>query len=492
MRGIGPRSEKLILVMPPQPGLLRGFSTGLVSLANYVRAHQPWRRVEILDLSATPVDVIHESVHPLVGGGEPLIVGITTTTASYQFALSVARAFRWAAPNCTILFGGHHASADAATVLQYHAGLVDFVFLGESERSLLCFLEQYPMVDLVPGIAYLRDQRPHFNAPPALLTSEELDGLPLSFEGQGLVGTPGKFNHVTYVSARGCPLSCAFCAVANEKIRARTVGKVVEDIRTLVEMGYHRIAIEDNFFAHSPIRTEDLCRALVELRDRGVAFSWDCQTRVESMARPGLVPLFESAGCEAVYLGVEALTPRALKYLRKTQNPARYLHLLREKVVPALMDSSVECYLNLQFGLLTDTWEEREATLATLADLGERAQRAQKRITVFPQLHVVYPGTAHFAEYVSDGQLPADIFESFTAWESEENPVRRWLGEHFAHGTGGLPLGILDRELVRLGRYRVDPAAVQETSEALIAVGRLPGISLFQYGTHLVGTSSVQ
>lgn len=486
MRRDRARPEMLILVMPPQLGLLRGFSTGLVSLANYVSLHRPSLRIEILDLSSTPKAMVASAASSVFEEGLAPIVGISTTTASYQSALMVAGAFREIYPTCTIVLGGHHASADAAVVLRSHPELVDFVFIGESERSLLQFIERFPDVETVPGIAYRCQDQCHFNPAPALLTTEELDLLPLTFEGEGLVGTPGKFHHVTYVSARGCPLSCAFCAVANERIRARSIKKVVEDIQTLVEMGYTQIAIEDNFFAHSPVRTQDLCHELTELRKKGFEFTWDCQTRVESMARPGMVPLLEKAGCEAVYLGVEALTDESLLYLRKTQNPGRYVALLCEKVVPALLASSVGCYINVQFGIPGESWEEREARLSILAGLGEAAERHGKLVWVFPQLHVVYPGTVHFAEHVQAGRLQAEVFEGFTAWETEETPVRCWLGEHFAHGTGGIPYGIMDPELLRQDRYSVDRAKVDEVNEALTAVARLPGIRVFKYGEHLV------
>lgn len=480
----------LILVMPPQLGLLRGFSTGLVSLANYVTLHRPSLRVEILDLSSTPHTMVASAASEVLEDGFAPIVGISTTTASYQSALMVAGVFRELCANCTIVLGGHHASADAAVVLQSHPDLVDFVFIGESERSLLQFLEEFPDVGAVPGIAYRGKEQCHFNPPAPLLTTEELDLLPLTFDGRGLVGSPGKFHHVTYVSARGCPLSCAFCAVANERIRARSIDKVVEDVQTLVQMGYTQIAIEDNFFAHSPVRTQDLCHALTELRRKGFEFTWDCQTRVESMARPGIVPLLEEAGCEAVYLGVEALTENSLLYLRKTQNPNRYITLLCEKVVPALLTSSVGCYINLQFGIPGESWEEQEARLSILAGIGEAAARYGKVIWVFPQLHVVYPGTMHFAEHVHAGRMRTEVFEGFTAWEIEETPVRRWLGEHFAHGTGGIPYGILDPELLRQDQYRVDNAKVDEVNEALTAVARLPGIRVFKYGEHLVQSTN--
>ncbi len=52
----------LLLIMPPQLGLLSGFAAGLISLANYVAARQPEVCVEILDLSARSLDDVDRTL----------------------------------------------------------------------------------------------------------------------------------------------------------------------------------------------------------------------------------------------------------------------------------------------------------------------------------------------------------------------------------------------------------------------------------------------
>lgn len=483
----------LVLVMPPQLGLLKGFSSGLVSLANYVESHLPEIKVLIMDLSATALNLLNTTIrlelHKLNPTGK-VIVGITTTTASYQGALAAARSFKHIIPRSILVFGGHHASADAENVLHKHVGLIDFVIVGEGEKSLIALLNKLPEVFSIPGLAFLHNGVFHCNPASPFLTQSELDMQPIDFHGEGLLEAPGKFEHVTYVSARGCPLACAFCSVANEKIRAKSVTKVVEDIRGLVELGFRRIAMEDNFFAHSPVRTRELCGALAALRREGLDFSWDCQTRVESMARPEVLPLMVSAGCEAVYLGVESLVPDHLLYLGKTLQPEKYLNQFLKIVIPTLLDSPVECYVNLQFGLPGETEREYEYTTRALRLIGSVATSRGKTVTIFPQLFVVYPGTKHFRKGILEGRFPTDVFETFTAWESSQAPILTWLGEHFAHGAGGLPQGLLDTEKLRCGFYEVDINSVFRVSAILKSLDRIPGIRMFQYGSYLVEQGS--
>jgi hypothetical protein len=120
------------------------------------------------------------------------------------------------------------------------------------------------------------------------------------------------------------------------------------------------------------------------------------------------------------------------------------------------------------------------------------AARVGREITIFPQLHVVYPGTRHFLDAVSDGRFgPSShrIFEEFTRWEDEQRPVLRWLGEHFAHGVGGIPEGILSPTKLRAGRFDVDSDRILEINSYLRAIEDVEGIQLFKYGKYLASVS---
>ena len=492
--------QRLLLVMPPQLGLLSGFAAGLLSLANFVRACMPEVRTDILDLSAHSLDAAKQQLVRSVGSHQVqrLFVGITTTTASYQSALQMAQLVRDMVPRAIIVLGGHHASADPEIVLRSHPDIVDVIVIGEGEHPLCELLRHYPSLESVFGIAYL-DDNSHFTRTGASkpLTQDELDSIPITYGDKGLIGTPGKFDHATYVSARGCPLRCAFCAVGNDDIRAKSIPAVIRNIETLLGMGFSRIAIEDNFFAHSPSRTREICEALSDIRHRWHdAFAWDCQTRVESLARRDTIELMAKAGCEAVYIGVESVHPKQLIYLNKTANPREYLETLTEVVAPALLNTSIRCYLNLQFGLPGEAEDHERATCAVLAALGRLAVSRGKHITVFPQLHVVYPGTTHFKQGVAQRCFPEDVFEAFTRWEFSQTPVLYWLGEHFAHGTGGIPVGILKPHVLKSGNFEgdvddvVDTNAVFRISAALREIDRIQGVHTFGYGDYIVANTN--
>ena len=85
----------LLLVMPPQVGLLGGFATGLSSIANFIKPRLDSVQVQLLDLSNDSVTSLHSIIlRKGIRFAKNTIVGITTTTASYRAALAVATAFK--------------------------------------------------------------------------------------------------------------------------------------------------------------------------------------------------------------------------------------------------------------------------------------------------------------------------------------------------------------------------------------------------------------
>lgn len=489
----------LILVNPPQRGLLDGFPNGLVDLASYVSKESKEGLVSILDLGACiPGQEKSHIQSALLNYDEAPFIGITTTTASYQSAMHIVRTFKAIAPDCTVILGGHHATQQDNIILRHHSALIDVIVRGEGEKALLLLLKNETDLSTVPGISYIRDGEAVRTNSQSQLSTADLDALPVLLPNMNMRSAPGKFDHATYVSARGCPLRCHFCAEAYNQVRRKSPARIIEDLGFLAATGFQRIAIEDNWFARSRERTLRLCSDITKLRDRlnesrSSTFSWDCQTRVESLANREIILAMEQAGCEAVYLGVESLIPRQLNYLGKTPEPKIYLDTLEETVLPQLLESAIEAYINLQLGVPGEDSGERELVLAGLNRYGQLAARRGKSITIFPMLHVIYPGTEHYRQAVSSaryGALGESVFEVFTVWEQEREPILQFLGENFAHGTGGIPEAILSPNHLKQGNFIINEGAVAEIQQYLREMEAIPGIQVFKYGSYLTRTAS--
>lgn len=484
----------LLLVVPPQRGLLEGFSTGLIAIANYVRRQHSAVSVSLLDFGVLGDGDLERAVsEALLEATGRVFVGITGTTASYQSMLATARAFKRLQPSCIVVMGGHHVSAQDEIVLSRHRDIVDFVIRGEGEVALTSLLHSYPETSSVPNLSWWHGAGVRRNVEALPLKEADLDRLPPTFDDAGLRSAAGKFGHVTYVSARGCPLKCAFCVVGASPIRAKSIEAIIGDLRYLVEhLGYRALAIEDNFFGHQPKRTLALCAAIERLREE-LDFDWDCQTRVESMRRRDVVDAMARAGCTAAYLGVESLVPKHLTYLGKTPRPDRYLSELEHVVLPNMLAAGLDPYLNLQLGLFGEIPPDWDETEATLRRLGRLSASSGRKSTVFPQLSVLYPGTPHFESALAKGMfgpLGAYVFEEFTAWEAREEPILNYLGEHFAHGVGGIPLGLLDAAALARGQFEFSPRKISSISTQLRRIEELEGVKVFRYGRYLTKRTS--
>jgi anaerobic magnesium-protoporphyrin IX monomethyl ester cyclase len=488
------QKKTLLLVVPPQAGLLEGFSAGIIALGNYIRLYNDDTDVMFVDLGSIPPSLISEYVRQtLQGRSGSVFAGITGTTASYQNMLRTAEAFKKCDPDVITIFGGHHATAQDDVILRRHP-CVDFVVRGEGEVALSNLLAHHREPVRVPNLSFRVGDKIERTTDAPMLDESILDRLDPMLGADELLSPPGKFNRVTYVSARGCPLKCSFCTVRNSAIRAKSVPAVIEDLRRLVcQRGYKRIAIEDNFFAHHPRRTIELCAEIGKLQEE-VKFYWDCQTRVESVRRGEIIEAMAAANCDRINLGVESLVAEHLKFLGKTPKPDGYLKILFRESIPNIANAGIEANINLQLGIPGENKSHRKTTLKRLVRLGKIAQKYKREIIVNPQLHVIYPGTPHFEKFVADGafgSLGKDVFEEFTLWEEQEQPILNYFGKHFAHGVGGIPIGILDLGALKSAKFKIKKDAITIFSTQLSDMEKIPGIVVFKYGEYLTKATAI-
>ena len=197
------------------------------------------------------------------------------------------------------------------------------------------------------------------------------------------------------------------------------------------------------------------------------------------MTDPGLTDLMKKAGCVAVYLGVENFSEEVLQYLNKAHNPRTYLECARTSI-GNLLDSDIDVYMEYQTGMPMETEEHRRENIEALRELGKTAADRGKEITVFMSLSVVYPGTNLAYRMFKDG-APRNSFEIFTEWEDQQEELREYLGRNFAHGTGGIPTGVMDMEVFKSGEIRFDYDKVLVIDNYLAEIRKIEGIHLFDY-----------
>jgi len=460
----------LYLVNPPDKGMLSGFPGALLFLKSWLGITAPESKVNYVDLALSrknrkPLDGTAEAIVDELSGYElepGAVYGLTATTATYQNALETARAIKEKDPTATVILGGHHAMHEADTILERHPE-IDYCGTGEGEKTLEDLALGKPAEE-VRGLAY-RDRvfgltkRNHVG----FLSKEELDQFQFNafdwtpvYESFGDEELRGQFGYFDINTARGCNLKCTFCTFGDDQLRDMSPEAKAQLLSDMVDSEIYKHAegvnIHDNDFAQNSRRTHELCDIMI---DRGLDIKWTIQTRVEHLndRNDSLVEKLDSAGCTEAYLGVENFDPEIAKYLKHVRNSERYLQNTQEAVVNTLK-YGIGCNINLQLGVPGETEEARQNNLDALLQVAQTAERIaeerglQTQVTVYPQLSVVYPGTAMARMPVrgTDKKLPQDAFEVFTRWEweREQEGLVEYLGNNFAHGNGGIPLGLID------------------------------------------------
>jgi radical SAM superfamily enzyme YgiQ (UPF0313 family) len=206
------------------------------------------------------------------------------------------------------------------------------------------------------------------------------------------------------------------------------------------------------------------------------------------MRNPAVVKALARAGCSAAYLGVESLNPKHLLYLGKTTSPEKYLQTLEDDVAPLMWSEGIDLYMNLQLSMPNETNKDRTSAQAKLRRMGAAAYAAGRKITLFPQLHVIYPGTPHFESALARGEFGPNgksVFERFTEWEAQAEPILEYLGEHFAHGVGGIPIGLLNSRQLRRDEFEIDLDKLLLLTNTLRRFEDTKGVKVFRYGAYL-------
>jgi radical SAM superfamily enzyme YgiQ (UPF0313 family) len=115
-------------------------------------------------------------------------------------------------------------------------------------------------------------------------------------------------------TARGCPNGCSFCSVSTvfgKRYRFRPIPEVIEEVRALRGwVGF----VDDNIVGH-PRRAKELFEALIPLKIR-----WVGQGDLSMADDPELMRLAVRSGCQAMFVGLESLSPENLRATSKRPN----------------------------------------------------------------------------------------------------------------------------------------------------------------------------
>lgn len=294
------------------------------------------------------------------------IVGMTVITGSAMRAYELAAHFR--SRGIRVVLGGPHVTLvpdDAAP----HA---DSIVVGYAEESWPQLLR-----DFAAGML-----RPRYDQGPDL----QLTGYPLP--DRSVLPESHYLTANVFEATRGCIHNCNFCVVPTawgRKPYQKPVEAVVEDIRR--RRARHAIFVDLNLIADKEYAAS-LFEALIPLR-----ISWYGLSTTLLTADEPLLSLAARSGCRGLLMGLESLSPAALRRSGKGFNdPADYAG-----VVEALHRHRIALQGCFVFGMDDDTPDVflRTAKLAVAAKID------------LPRYAILtpFPGTPLFRELDAEGRI---------------------------------------------------------------------------------------
>lgn len=119
-------------------------------------------------------------------------------------------------------------------------------------------------------------------------------------------------------TSRGCLYWCNFCTTVRmfgRGYRERSPKNVVDEMEYLHKRyGASQFTFYDDAFTVNQKRTIEICN---EIHRRGLTVEWDCETRVDMITKE-LLETMKSAGCIAVWFGVESGSQSVLEQMGKS------------------------------------------------------------------------------------------------------------------------------------------------------------------------------
>ncbi|MBN2056217.1 radical SAM protein, partial [bacterium] len=207
----------------------------------------------------------------------------------------------------------------------------------------------------------------------------------------------GKSGELNYLSSRGCPGSCEFCAVKcvhREQWTGLAPERMLRELGELVARhGIRHVHFTDTDFFADIQRVEEFCRLKI---DRALPLTWGALGRVANLhGRPtAFFHLIEKAGCRFLEAGGESGSARILSMYHKEITPSD-LETFTEK----LSGTGIDLMMNWMLGPPGETRGELYVTY----EVARRLRCIMPRIRYLFYRFTPIPGSAMGEAAISRG-----------------------------------------------------------------------------------------
>jgi anaerobic magnesium-protoporphyrin IX monomethyl ester cyclase len=364
----------------------------------------------VLEKNGYQVDVIdcqilkltNEEFRGEITKRKPDIIGVTSSTLTYQTAMKLVKISREACPNAITIAGGPHVTFWDDHALEECPEL-DIVVRREGENTILELAQRVeagkPYNDVV-GITCRVDGKIIRNADRPYI--EDLDSLPFPARHLWPMEKFRELEDILYLAAsRGCVYWCEFCATVRmhgRKYRFRSPKNIVDELEHLNKTyGITKFTFCDDAFTVDQARTEELCN---EILKRGLKIEWNCGSRVDMVTKE-LLRKMKEAGCVSFWCGLESGTQQVLDAMKKGITPE-----LTEKVLGWVREVGMKPVPNVILGFPGETKQSAWDTIKFV-------EKVAPDMVGFYNVATPFPGTPMYDLVKANGWLRITDFDKY-------------------------------------------------------------------------------
>lgn len=353
---------------------------GPLAMSAYLKKHVPGLETELLDfnvelnaLDAFPYDSFDAYFDAHFAATDRYdrtdIFAISCLfSPSYRSLLAIAKSLKQRYPNAIVMAGGNIPSTMYKELYKLDAASIDYLCYGEGELPLLKFLQadtspearERFVAESTSWITAAKAADPEFK--PAHDFIWDLDEIPvydyaLCIDKYGSNPTFKAYDvtqdtelNFHYLTSRGCPFRCIFCAshkVHGRQMRYYSLERVKEDLLALKAMGAKTIVFQDDHFMGDQKRALDIVRFVGELK---YTFFFQNSLALFALKREFLEAC-RDAGMDQLVLAVESGSDRVLKQVMKKPLNLKIV----EQVVRDCRELGIYTNCNIVMGLPGET-----------------------------------------------------------------------------------------------------------------------------------------
>ncbi len=390
---------KILLVKPYNLSDHIQPSIGLGYLAASVRERH---EVKILDCIKERVKI--DRFARFVKSYDPDLVGIQCYTFDIGFVDAALKLAKSVKRGVTTVIGGPHPSAMPNEMLYAFKENLDFLFVGESETGFPRLADSLAdgRKDLrdVPGLVWREGGFIRTN-PRVFIDDLDRLGLPAwdlirpqDYPEAQHGAFFRQFPIAPIMVTRGCPYLCAFCAggvVSGKKIRRRSIGHVLNEIRLLHDdFGIREFHIIDDNFTMDGAYVKEFLKCLKRL-DLGMSWAVPNGVRMNTLDEE-MLGLMKETGLYLVSLGIESGSDEVLRSMKKSITTSK----IRE-CVKRINDAGIDIAGFFILGFPGETVQTINETIRFSLEL--KLMRANF-FTYLP-----FPGSDSYRELEASGEL---------------------------------------------------------------------------------------